>query len=110
MKVVNLCGGLGTQFREETAYRPKPMVPFGGRPIHWHTMKLNAAVGHQEFILRLGDGGQVITAYFLDDLWNTSDVTLKFGRQPKMQDHSGHDEEHWTRSQADGTADPHPTS
>lgn len=110
MKVVNLCGGLGTQLREETEYRPKPVVPVGGLPIHWHTMKLYAAAGHQEFILCLGDGGQVFKACFLNDLWNTPDVTLKLGRQPKIQDHSGHDQEHWTPSQADGTADPHPTS
>ncbi len=29
MKVVILCGGLGTRLREETEYRPKPMVPVG---------------------------------------------------------------------------------
>src|ERR1051326_4014270 len=39
MKVVILCGGLGTRLREETEYRPKPMVPIGGRPILWHIMK-----------------------------------------------------------------------
>jgi NDP-sugar pyrophosphorylase family protein len=29
MKVVILCGGKGTRLREETEYRPKPMVPVG---------------------------------------------------------------------------------
>ena len=29
MKVVILCGGLGTRLREETEFRPKPMVPIG---------------------------------------------------------------------------------
>lgn len=47
MKVVILCGGLGTRLREETEYRPKPMVPVGGRPILWHIMKLYAAAGHR---------------------------------------------------------------
>jgi glucose-1-phosphate cytidylyltransferase len=31
--VVILCGGMGTRLREETEYRPKPMVEIGGRPI-----------------------------------------------------------------------------
>ena len=28
-----LCGGLGTRLKEETEFRPKPMVPIGGKPI-----------------------------------------------------------------------------
>ena len=39
MKVVLLAGGLGTRLREETEFRPKPMVPVGGKPILWHIMK-----------------------------------------------------------------------
>ena len=35
MKVIVLAGGLGTRLREETEYRPKPMVEIGGRPIVW---------------------------------------------------------------------------
>jgi len=42
MKVVVLCGGLGTRLREETEFRPKPMVEIGGRPILWHIMKMYA--------------------------------------------------------------------
>jgi hypothetical protein len=30
MKVVVLCGGQGTRLREETEFRPKPMVEVGG--------------------------------------------------------------------------------
>ena len=39
MKVVLLAGGLGTRLREETEFRPKPMVAIGTRPILWHIMK-----------------------------------------------------------------------
>ena len=45
MQVVILCGGLGTRLREETEYRPKPMVSVGNRPILWHIMKSYAAHG-----------------------------------------------------------------
>jgi glucose-1-phosphate cytidylyltransferase len=40
--VVILCGGKGTRLREETEYKPKPMVEIGGRPILWHIMKMYA--------------------------------------------------------------------
>ena len=50
MKVVILCGGKGTRLREETEYRPKPMVPIGGKPILWHIMKYYAYFGHNDFI------------------------------------------------------------
>ncbi len=96
MKVVILCGGLGTRLREETEYRPKPMVPVGGRPILWHIMKLYASAGHRDFVLCLGYKGEVIKEYFRNYLWNTSDVTLKLGRNPQIQYHSTHDEEDWT--------------
>jgi len=36
MKIVILCGGLGTRLKEETEYRPKPMVMIGTKPILWH--------------------------------------------------------------------------
>ena len=45
MKVVILCGGKGTRLREETEYRPKPMVPIGGKPILWHIMKSTPTMG-----------------------------------------------------------------
>lgn len=96
MKVVILCGGLGTRLREETEYRPKPMVPIGGRPILWHIMKHYARHGHKEFILCLGYKGEVIKDYFRNYQWNTSDVTLRLGRVPHITYHTKHDEEDWT--------------
>ena len=95
-KVVILCGGLGTRLREETEFRPKPMVPIGGRPILWHIMKGFAAQGHKEFILCLGYKGEVIRDYFRNYQWNTSDVTLRLGRSPKIEYLTQHDEEDWT--------------
>jgi glucose-1-phosphate cytidylyltransferase len=66
MKVVVLCGGLGTRLREETEFRPKPMVEIGGRPILWHIMKMYAHYGMREFILCLGYRGNMIKDYFLN--------------------------------------------
>ncbi len=40
IKVVILCGGLGTRLRDETEVKPKPMIEIGGRPILWHIMKI----------------------------------------------------------------------
>ncbi|HEY1051023.1 MAG TPA: glucose-1-phosphate cytidylyltransferase [Prosthecobacter sp.] len=96
MKVIILCGGLGTRLREETEYRPKPMVPIGGQPILWHIMKTYAHHGYKDFVLCLGYKGEVIKDYFRNYLWNRSDVTLKLGRNPQITYHNAHDEEDWT--------------
>jgi glucose-1-phosphate cytidylyltransferase len=96
MKVVIFCGGLGTRLREETEYRPKPMVPVGDRPILWHIMKIYAHYGHKDFVLCLGYKGDVIKEYFRNYHWNTSDVTLKLGPKPHIKYHNQHDEEDWS--------------
>jgi glucose-1-phosphate cytidylyltransferase len=96
MKVVIFCGGLGTRLREETEFRPKPMVPIGERPILWHIMKLYAHHGHKDFVLCLGYKGEVIKEYFRNYHWNTSDVTLRLGAHPQTQYHNQHDEEDWS--------------
>jgi glucose-1-phosphate cytidylyltransferase len=96
MKVVIFCGGLGTRLREETEFRPKPMVPVGERPILWHIMKLYAHFGHKEFVLCLGYKGEVIKDYFRNYHWNTSDVSLRLGPKPQIKYHNQHDEEDWS--------------
>ena len=101
MKVVILCGGKGTRLREETEYRPKPMVPIGQRPILWHIMKIYAHHGHKDFILCLGYKGEMIKDYFRNYLWNTCDTTLRLGRDPGVEFHSNHGEEDWTVTLAD---------
>ena len=95
MKVVIFCGGLGTRLREETEFRPKPMVPIGDRPILWHIMKTYAHYGHKQFVLCLGYKGEVIKEYFRNYHWNTSDVTLRLGPRPQTKYHNQHGEEDW---------------
>jgi len=76
MKVVILCGGLGTRFREETEFRPKPMTEIGGKPLLWHIMKIYAHYGLKDFILCLGYKGYMIKEYFSHYFLHTSDVTF----------------------------------
>ena len=101
MKVVILCGGKGTRLREETEFRPKPMVPIGNRPILWHIMKTYASFGHKEFILCLGYKGDTIKDYFRNYLWMTGDISMKLGRKPSVKFHNHHDEEDWSVTLAD---------
>src|SRR5262249_22368381 len=66
MKVIILCGGMGTRLREYTESVPKPMVRIGGVPILVHIMQMYAAAGMNEFILCLGYLGHTIREYFLN--------------------------------------------
>jgi len=101
MKVIILCGGKGTRLREETEFRPKPMVPIGNRPILWHIMKTYAHHGYKEFILCLGYKGEMIKDYFRNYLWHTCDTTLSLGRTAAVHFHNRHDEEDWQVTLAD---------
>lgn len=65
MKTVILCGGKGTRMREETEYRPKPMVEVGGKPILWHIIRLYRHYRHTDFVLALGYKGDMIRTQFL---------------------------------------------
>jgi glucose-1-phosphate cytidylyltransferase len=71
-----LCGGLGTRIKEETEYRPKPMVPVGNRPILWHIMRTYAHHGFRRFVLCLGYKAEVIKEYFLHYASLNSDFTV----------------------------------
>lgn len=76
MKAVILCGGQGTRLREETEYRPKPLVPIGEMPILWHIMKIYSFYGIKDFILCLGYKGDMIKDYFLKFEELSNDFTL----------------------------------
>lgn len=76
MKTIILCGGTGTRLKEETEFKPKPMVFVGNKPILWHIMKIYAAAGFNEFILALGYKADYIKDFFLNQKAFTSDFTL----------------------------------
>ena len=95
-KVVILCGGLGTRLREETEYRPKPMVEIGGKPILWHIMKVFAHHGFTDFVLCVGYRGQIIKDWFLNYDTSNSDFTITLGHPPQLEVHNPHAEQGWT--------------
>jgi glucose-1-phosphate cytidylyltransferase len=66
MKVIILCGGMGTRISEETDERPKPMVAIDEQPILWHIMDNFARQGFNEFILALGYKSEVIKKWLID--------------------------------------------
>ena len=101
MRVIILCGGVGTRLREETEYRPKPMVNVGPRPILWHIMKIYAHYGHTEFVLPLGYKGNMIRDYFSHYELMNSDVTIELGKPDAYMVHQGHDESGWKITLAD---------
>ncbi|MFI5394413.1 MAG: glucose-1-phosphate cytidylyltransferase [Candidatus Binatia bacterium] len=101
MKVVLLAGGQGTRLREETEYRPKPLVEIGGRPILWHIMKTFALYGFHEFIICLGYKGQMIKEYFLNYEAMTNDLTLRLGRSHSVVYHDAHNEQDFCITLAD---------
>ena len=80
MKVVILCGGLGTRLSEETNLRPKPMVEIGGSPILWHIMKIYEKHGFNEFLLPLGYKGDFIKNFFLNYCNFKSDLFLSLSK------------------------------
>ncbi len=92
MKTVILCGGLGTRLREETEFRPKPMVEIGGRPILWHIMKQYAHFGFNEFVLCLGYKGNMIKEYFLNYEAMNNDFTIRLGCANGIDYHGTHKE------------------
>lgn len=89
-----LCGGLGTRIKEETEFRPKPMVPIGNHPILWHIMHLYRRHGFRKFVLCSGFKSEVIKAYFLNYASMNSDFTVDL-KTNNLTVHSIDHEEDW---------------
>ena len=101
MQSIILCGGLGTRLREETEFRPKPLVEVGGRPILWHIMKLYAHHGFRDFVICLGYRGNMIKEYFLNYEAMNNDFTICLGRQNRIAYHDEHKEQDFHVTLAD---------
>ncbi len=89
-----LCGGLGTRLKEETEFKPKPMVPVGNHPVLWHIMHIYRRYGFRKFILCTGFKSEVIKAYFLNYASMNSDFTVDL-KTNNLTVHSIDHEEDW---------------
>src|SRR5437870_4248040 len=95
-KVIILAGGQGMRLREETEYRPKPMVEVGGRPLLWHIMKHYSRHGYKDFVVCLGYKGEYIKSYFLNFDYLAGDFTITLGERGSIACHDKRDEYGWT--------------
>jgi glucose-1-phosphate cytidylyltransferase len=96
MKAVILAGGMGTRLREETEFRPKPMIEIGGRPILWHIMKTLSVQGINDFIICLGYKGDHIKDFFINYEARTHDITVKLGENEGLKHHARSHNENWS--------------
>ena len=64
MKVIILCGGLGSRLSEETYIKPKPMVKIGGKPILKHIVEIYEKYGFSKFYFAVGYKSHIIKKYF----------------------------------------------
>jgi glucose-1-phosphate cytidylyltransferase len=87
--------------REETEFRPKPMVEVGGRPVLWHIMKVLGAQGITDFVICAGYKSEYIKNYFYNYGASNLDFTVTLGDQSSTVFHGSHDEFDWTVTVAD---------
>ena len=84
IKVVILCGGLGSRLAEETKVIPKPMVKIGKLPIINHILKIFEYYGFKDFILATGYKSLILKKHFKNKknvkCIFTGDKTLTGGR------------------------------
>jgi glucose-1-phosphate cytidylyltransferase len=105
MKAVILAGGLGTRMREETEFKPKPMVEIGGRPTLWHIMKILSGHGITDFVIAAGYKKEQIKQYFLNYEAMSRDFTVDLGSEGKVTFHDSSESESWTVSVVDTGAE-----
>lgn len=89
-----LCGGLGTRLKEETEFKPKPMVPIGNHPILWHVMRSYSRYGFKKFVLCTGFKSEVIKSYFINYASMNSDFTVNL-QSNQLTMHSMHHDDDW---------------
>lgn len=65
-QAVILAGGKGTRLRERLGDLPKPMIPFGGRPLLEHLLELCARHGLEDVVLLVGCGAGAIREHVGD--------------------------------------------
>ena len=63
MKALILAGGMGTRLREETEFKPKPMVEIGGMPIIWHIIRNLSQHEIKDVVVCLGYKGEILREF-----------------------------------------------
>jgi len=89
-----LCGGLGTRLREQTEFRPKPMVSVGNHPILWHIMRSYSSHGFRRFVLCTGYLSEAVKSYFLNYSSMNSDFTVSL-KSNDVRIHSVDHDDDW---------------
>ena len=87
--------------REETEFKPKPMVLIGGIPVLWHIMKIYSHCGIKDFVLCLGYRGDMIKQYFLNQELMGRDFTISLKGGKKVIHDGTADSEDWNITLAD---------
>lgn len=98
---VLLAGGLGTRMREETEYKPKPMVDIGGRPVIWHIMKNLSQQEIGNFVVCAGYKKEAIKEFFLNYRALTNDFTIKLDKLASQKIYDNGFPENWEVTVAD---------
>ncbi len=105
MKAFLLAGGFGTRMREETEFRPKPMVEVGGRPVLWHLMKFLHSYDISDFVVAVGYKSEQIKDYFLNYEARNNDFTVHLGPRQAIEYHDQHGESEWSVTVTDTGTD-----
>ncbi|HEY9778230.1 MAG TPA: glucose-1-phosphate cytidylyltransferase [Planktothrix sp.] len=105
--LVILCGGHGTRLREETEWKPKPMVSVGDFPLLWHIMQYYACFGVRRFVLCLGYKGQVIRDFFIAYHQRHSDLKIELGKNDVTYPGDGYTGDDWEIVLANTGTDTH---
>ena len=104
-----LCGGLGTRLKEETEFRPKPMVPIGDEPILTHIMRGYRRHGFERFVLCTGFKADVIEAHYGEEprttIVYTGEEAMTGARVARAAQQCLGDAEHFAVTYGDGLTD-----
>lgn len=100
MKTLVLCGGRGARLGNETNFLPKAMIKVGHKPVIWYILKRYSLWGHNQFLLALGEKGELIRDYFAKYDYYTNDVKITLGKS-KIENLSKHQELDWEISLID---------
>jgi len=73
------------RLKEETEFKPKPMVEIGGKPILWHIMNIYVTYGFRDFVLALGYKADYVKDYFLKQKFYEQDFEIHTGGEKDVR-------------------------